>query len=508
MTGPLDDARAQREGSSLVSGLRVVRERWPIVLASVVVCVGIAMAFALTATKQYDASARLLFRSSNLTSLIDPTTANSADPQRDQGTNLLLVSSSAVATRVKRALKLPDSPDDLLDQVEATSEPETDLINITATDPDPSRAAALANGFAEQFVAYRRDADRNRIAAGENLLRQQLNQLPASSTAERAELNQALQKVIALRAVTTGDAEVVDRAGVPTLPSSPRLRRDAVLSLVLGLVVGLALAFLVDLFDRRVKSLEEFEELFGLRALAAIPERDKDPATARERQAVLEPFRMVHNGLVFLGAGRDLRVIMVTSAVPGEGKSTVSAGLARAAALAGQRVALIETDMRRPTFHQQFELGDNPRGLTDVLVGGVSAGDVLHQALPGLPNLSVMPSGGLPPNSAELLRSAEMSALLAELAAEFDLVVLDAPPLLPVVDAQVLLDHPQVEAYLMVARVFSTTRDEARRARVVLERHGLRTVGLVINGLHGRDGYDYYGATESPGQTGPVRVVS
>jgi uncharacterized protein involved in exopolysaccharide biosynthesis len=113
MTGPLDDARAQREGSSLVSGLRVVRERWPIVLVSVVVCVGIAMAFALTATKQYDASARLLFRSSNLTTLIDPTTANSADPQRDQGTNLLLVGSSAVATRVKQALKLPDSPDDL-----------------------------------------------------------------------------------------------------------------------------------------------------------------------------------------------------------------------------------------------------------------------------------------------------------------------------------------------------------------------------------------------------------
>ncbi len=189
--------------------------------------------------------------------------------------------------------------------------------------------------------------------------------------------------------------------------------------------------------------------------------------------------------------------MLVTSAVAGEGKSTVAAGLARAIALAGQSVVLVEVDLRRPTFHEQFDLGGDHRGLTSALVGGVPVAEVLRPVLPGLRTLRVLPSGPIPPNSAELLRSAEMSRVLQELRGEAEFLVLDAPPLLPVADTQVLLENPDVDACLVVGRAYVTTRDEVRRTRAVLDRHRLRNVGLVVNGTREvSDEYDAYGGPE------------
>ena len=498
MIVPLSDVTPteHRDASPLLTGVRVIRERWMLVLAAIVICTGVVVAFSLTATKQYEATASVLVRPSNLTALIDPSAGTqNLDQQREQGTSLLLAQSTAVAQRVKTELHLTDAPTDLLGQISATSEPDANLINITAQDPDPRRAATLANAFASQFVSYRADADRNRIVQGEDLLRKQLSQLAPTATAERTELGQALQKVIALRAVTTGDAEVVDRATVPVAAASPRPKRDAVLGLLLGIVAGVAMAFLADLFDRRLKTVEGFEARYGLRALAAVPHQPRDPTTARERHAVLEPFRILRSSLGFLGLAREVRVIMVTSAVPGEGKSTIAVGLARAAALAGQRVVLVEADLRRPTFHQQFELGSDPRGLTTALMGA-PVDELLRPVLDG--SLHVLPSGPLPLNSAEILRSAEMVTVLQQLTDEADLVILDAPPLLPVADAQALLDLPPVDACLVVARAFRTTRDDVRRARAVLERHRLQNLGLVVNGLDEREAsYTYYDTTDA-----------
>jgi len=188
--------------------------------------------------------------------------------------------------------------------------------------------------------------------------------------------------------------------------------------------------------------------------------------------------------------------------VPGEGKSTVAAGLARTMALAGEQVVLVEADLRRPTFHEQFQFDRDPRGLTNALVGGASIRDLRRSALPGLRTLTVVPAGPLPPNPTELLRSPEMQAVLRELAEQVDMIVLDAPPLLPVADAQVLLDQPQVDACLVVARAFQTTREQARRARAILDRHPLRPVGLVVNGLREKDsGYDYYAPRDDDAPT-------
>jgi receptor protein-tyrosine kinase len=481
----------------LLNGLRVIRERWWIIALTTVVVTLALLALALSGTKQYEATSSLLIRSSDLTSLIDPSAGQNADPAREAATNLLLVQSSAVAERVQRRLGGATSADDLLARIDPTVEPDADLINITATDPDPAQAARIANAFADQFVAFRRDGDRRRADDGADLLRQQIAALPPGQSSQRIELEQALQKVNALKAVTTGDAEVVDKAKVPTTAASPLPKRAAIEGLVLGLALGVAIVFLIDLFDRRVKDIEDFETRYRARALTTIPYRARDPLTQRDRQAALEPFRILRNGLNFLAVDKDVRVVLVTSAVTGEGKSTVAAGLARAIALAGQSVVLVEVDLRRPTFHQQFDLDGDHRGLTSSLVGGVPVTDLLRPVLPGLRTLTVLPSGPIPPNSAELLRSAEMSRVLQELKLEAEFIVLDAPPLLPVADTQVLLDNPHVDACLLVGRAYVTTRDEIRRTRAVLDRHRMRNVGLVVNGTREVDAdYDYYGGAE------------
>ncbi|WP_372788658.1 polysaccharide biosynthesis tyrosine autokinase [Paraconexibacter sp.] len=503
-----EERALRQEASALVSAARVLRERWWIVAGSVAVCLIISLGLSLTATKEYSATSRLLVgqATTDLTALIDSGSVRTLDPQRVQGTALKLVTSTEVAGRVKEQLKLPDDADSLAAQVSPEAEADTDLISVTATDPDPERARALANAFANEYVAYRTAADRQRLAEGERLLTRQIASLSADDVTQRAQLSQALQKITALRVVSTGDAEVVDRALLPGTPTSPKPRRDAILGLMFGLAIGIGITFMIDLFDRRVKSIEDFEDLYGFRALTSIPLRPRDPTTQRDRQAALEPFRILRNGLGLLGGPGEVRVVLVSSAVPAEGKSTVAAGLARAIALSGQSVALVEVDLRRPTFHQQFDLGGDTRGLTSALVGGIPVRDLLRPVLPGLRTLQVLPSGPLPPNSAELLRSPEMGALLSELAAEVDVVILDAPPLLPVADSQVLLDHPQVDACLIVARAYQTTRDEARRTRAVLDRHRLRNLGLVVNGIRGLDsGYDYYGSSE-PDAQGSTRM--
>ncbi len=493
----------RQESSALVVAARVLRERWWIVAASVAICLTISLGLSLASTKEYSATSRLLVgqATTDLTALIDSGSVRTLDPQRVQGTALKLVTSTEVAGRVKESLKLPDDPEVLAEQVSPEAEADTDLISVTATDPDPERAQALANAFAREYVAYRTASDRQRLAEGERLLNRQISSLAADDITQRAQLSQALQKITALRVVSTGDAEVVDRASLPGSPTSPKPRRDAILGLMFGLAIGIGVTFMIDLFDRRVKSIEDFEDQYGFRALTSIPLRPRDPTTQRDRQAALEPFRILRNGLGLLGGPGEVRVILVSSAVPSEGKSTVAAGLSRAIALSGQSVALVEVDLRRPTFHQQFDLGGDPRGLTSALVGGIPVRDLLRPVLPGLRTLQVLPSGPLPPNSAELLRSPEMGSLLSELSAEVDVVILDAPPLLPVADSQVLLDHPQVDACLIVARAYQTTRDEVRRTRAVLDRHRLRNLGLVVNGIRGLDsGYDYYGSSEPDGQ--------
>jgi polysaccharide biosynthesis transport protein len=493
------------EQPGLVRTLRILRERWVIIVGAAVVAAVVAFAYSSSRPKEYTATSKLLFAPNQLAQQVSGVAQQpDPDPESTKATNIALVTTSTVANRVISALKLPP---DTANDVSAQGESDANIVDINVVDADPVTAARIANAWAKQFVNYSRGTAVQQAQAALTTIQAKLN--ATTDPAQRAGLISASQKLELAAAAAQSAASFIQAATPPTSPSSPRPKRDAVIAGALGLLLGIALAFLFNVFDRRLKTVDDFETVYGTRALTTLPERNKAPSTRRERQAALEPFRILRNGLAFMSVSQDIRVVMVTSAVPGEGKSTVSSGLARAAALAGQRVVLVECDLRRPTFHQTFELGDDPRGLTTALIGGVPVAELVRPVLHGLRALTVLPSGPTPPNAAELFHSTEMAVVLGELAEMADLVVLDCPPLMPVADSHVLLDNPQVDACLIVGRAYHTTRDAARGARSILDRRRLRRIGLVVNGLRDQaERYDYYGAEDDGTDSGQPEVTA
>jgi capsular exopolysaccharide synthesis family protein len=485
------------EHSALINVLRVVRERWWLVVVSFVVCAAITVAITLNAVKQYTATATLLIRPSNLTTLIDPTQTQDATTRaRVQSDNLSLISSGAVAALVKQMLSSTASISDLQGRVNATAQTDNDLLNVSVTDPSPSNAAKLANAFATALVTYLRNSDQAQIAQAADQIKAELRLLPANDTVTRPVLSGALSRVEGLRAVSNGDATLVDAAQVPSSPSSASAKRNGAIGSGIGIILGIALAFLFDLFDRRVKSSEELDRRYGLPVLASIPFRRQRPQTERDRRIELEPFRILRDSLTYVSLRDPARVVLVTSAVPEEGKTRVAAGLARAAAVGGRNVALVEADLHRPAIAAELGLKRTGRGLTSAIVDDKGAAGLMT-SVPGLPTLSVLLSGTLTPSSSELLRSESMTNVLAELAEEHDLVILDGPPLLPVADAQVLLDDPTLDVCLIVARPNLTTREAIRGSLAIIERHPEKGMGLVVNAVReASTGYnDYAGAS-------------
>lgn len=491
MASPLTPPTEQ-QSSPLVGIVRVVRERWWIAAAAAAVAVVLAIAYILLAEKRYESTATLLFQPKDVVALFEPAAQSDVDPERQLGTDLLLISSGTVAERVSERLEGDLTPDQVASSIDARAEAEANLLTITATTGDSRLSARVADAYALEFEDFRREADRARFAEGAELLRRQLSDVPVDQPERRMQLGETLQTLTVLAAVTTGDVETVGRADIPQTAASPQPLRDVLLAAVLGAAAGLVGVFLLDLFDRRLKTVEELERAYDLSALTAVPfERSARPA---DRASTLEHYRILRDSLALLRPDGRASVVLVTSAAAGEGKSTVATGLARAIALGGQHVALVETDLRRPTFAQQFDLVADERGLTTALVDDVPASTLLLHPQVGLSTFQVLPSGPCPPTASELLRSAGMSEVLDELLEVVDIVILDAPPLLPVADAQILLDNPRVDVCLVVARPYRTTRDQTRRTQAILARHGERHAGLVVNAVRGgQDEYHYYG---------------
>ena len=304
---------------------------------------------------------------------------------------------------------------------------------------------------------------------------------------------------------------IVDVARVPNSPVEPNIPRNLAFGLLLGLTSGVGLAYLLEGLDNTVRTTEQAQMISGLPPLGMIPMGSRNLrensgsqrlVIAASREAVelitqvrpqsqmAESYRALRTSLLLSNLGAPPKVIMVTSALPQEGKTTTSINCAVVLAQKGVRVLLIDADLRRPSIHKTLGLG--PRsGLSNVLTGSAT----LEQAItrpPVLPNLSVLPAGTPPPNPAELLASTNMRDVLAELREQFDHIVIDTPPTLSVTDAVVL--SPRTDAVVLVIRSGQTTKQALRRSRDVLLQVNAKVSGVLLNAvdLSSPDYYYYY----------------
>ncbi len=293
-----------------------------------------------------------------------------------------------------------------------------------------------------------------------------------------------------------GGGQIIAPAEVPTAPFAPKPLRTGILALVLGAMLGVGLAFLRDFLDDAIRSEEQAVRASGRPVLGYIPrwqskDADDRPVTLVEPASpVAEAYRTLRTNVRFMTVGRTFRSLLVTSALPAEGKTTTAANVAIALARAGTRVLLVGVDMRRPSIHRMFGIESQP-GLSDILVGDVELAEVIADV--GVPNLRIVPSGLVPPNPAELLSSPTMARLMSELEQIADVVVYDGPPVLAVADALELA--PKVGGTLLVVDMGTSGRSAVRHAADRLRGVGVELSGLVLNNLDpgaGYYGYAYY----------------
>ena len=496
-----DQPTSALSAASLLAVLR--RRAWVIVLAFVLVT-GATIGFSLLQEKQYSASASLLFRDPQLDQKLFGSTflAESRDPAREAATNVSLVSLEAVAAQTSDKLEGPTGRE-IDEKVDVTAEGQSDLVSVTATDTDPRFAAKLANTFANEYIGFRQDADRQKIREAQKLVENEIDELESSgaSGSEVNSLEQRLDQLTVLASLQTGNAELVQEAQPPQSASSPKLGLNGALGAIVGLLLGLALALLLDRLDRRIRESDEIEEIVGRPVLGvipqsrALPEEHADVSTLPPGE--FEAFRIIRANLRYFNESSHTSSVLITSAEPGDGKTTVAWNLAAAAASAGASVALLEADLRRPALGDRLEVRPSS-GLSEILAG-VSGVDSAAVQVPitgsqgdggPLQAVDVIFAGPLPPNPTDLIDSERMEELLRRLEIRYDAVFIDTPPVSAVSDAIPLMTR--VGGILVVSRLNRTSRDALGRLTNQLENLKARTLGVVVNGFSARRrGYGY-----------------
>jgi capsular exopolysaccharide synthesis family protein len=527
----------QSENPTLSKFFRILRRRWVVALLAVVLVPGIAGAYALSQEKEYSTSSSLLFRNATEDGPL------SGDEERGAATNVSLASLGEVAERTATTIGGGLSAGEVSRSVDVQPDgADANVLTVSVSNTDPELAAKMANTYAREFVLFRRNADRKasqesletarrRIRSINTALVRLANQTPApNGTQERARQNDERRSLIQTReqltdearrldaqaTLATGNVELVERAAVPGSASSPKPQRMAILGLGFGLLLGIGLALLFELLDRRVRDPKEVEAILRRPTLGAIP---LSPAFARNGRrpsrrrglstSDMEAFHMLRANLRYFDFQEPIKSVVVTSAAPGEGKSTVAWNLAAAGANAGLNTLLMEAELRRPTLVREFHLPEGP-GLSDILLGDAEQDDVIQRFPvskrseddPSGPAMDVIVAGRRVPNPADLLDSQRMQKLIRDAEQQYELVVIDTPPVAVVSDAIPLL--ARAGGVIIVSRIGHTTRDAAEHLRGQLEGLNARLLGVVINGVSSHDGGFYGSAYEYADRYGPA----
>jgi succinoglycan biosynthesis transport protein ExoP len=336
-------------------------------------------------------------------------------------------------------------------------------------------------------------------------------------------LLQKLKEAGVMTGLRSSNVRIVDPASAPTAPATPNIPRNLLMSLLVGLAGGVSLAFILESRDNTVHSLEQAQMITALPSLAVIPLAFRSSRALRQvkrrtqtaaasaaalhpKSQIAEAYRALRTSILLSRTGQSTKVLMVTSALPQEGKTTTSVNLAIVLAQRDARVLLIEGDMRRAGISQVFDF-ESDTGLSTVL-GGNTVAEVAIRPVPGVPNLSVLPAGPVPLNPSEMLASPRMRDLLASLSSEFDYVIIDTPPVLSVTDAVLL--SKLADSTLLVIRAGMTSKAALRRAYDVLAQVDAHIMGVILNAADFTEPDRYYYGTRYRGyydDSTPVRTA-
>jgi len=510
------------ETTSVRRYLQVLRRRRWIVIESTLVVAAIVLAVSLLQPTAYTAKARVMAvsQSPSLSVVVGSNVDLSKPDERELATLASFVVTPEIAKRVSRELGWRDSPSALLADTAAEVDPNADVIVISAQRSNPEQAAQLANTFAEQFVQWRKEDQQKSFDDAIGLVEQQIGQTAPGSTERKALTDQRSQLEV-YRALVTGGLTIGETAQTPSSPSSPKPLRDGALATVAGLVLGIGLAFLRESLDVKLHSADEIAEHTSVPVIGTIPafrksEKSGDGLAVLHdpRSPTAEAYRFLRTNLEFVNFDGRAKILMITSPLPEQGKSTTIANLALALVRAGKKVALVEGDLRRPSLHRFFHINDS-RGVTSVVAGATSLDDArrvltFHEQSPtvttaparsgsgleasvkpaGDLELTVVPSGPLPPNPGEIVGSRQLATILQQLCDTSDYVLVDAPPMFAVGDAAALAAH--VDGVIVIMRLGQTTADTVKDVEDFFNRVPAHSLGIVVTGVPPETKGKYY----------------
>ena len=494
--------------------LSAVWRRKYLALSTTVLCACLAAGWSVTQTSVYRASTEVVIDVSRNTSLFGPV-AGAGDARRRLLNEIAIVTGVEVRLGVQQQLHLSSPPPRAKFNTSTTS----DVVTFFVESPDAQLAADVANAYIEQYNIYTAKISADTLAGAVDSLQQQIDDLQkqietldhsiaasgndddSTREAQRRELlaqqadfrHTLEQQQIDARLDTPG-AKVVHPAETPGTPVRPTPIATTGLGLAIGALLGVALALIRQRLATTVDRPEDLVTL-GIAAplLTVVPVTsstgDRPLATTDPTNDAVEAYRWLRTSVQFAGTDRNLKVLQVTSAMPGEGKTTTTANLAIVLANAGALVLIVDGDLRRPRIHTMFGLSGEA-GLVDALVGRNPLELVRHT----LDGPDVLPAGRSPYNSSELLSSRRMGEVLHELAAIYDFVIIDTPPVLPVSESLAVSRH--ADGTILVVRSGRTRSQPLQRTLGEFDRIGSPVLGIVLNGLdrkHTRYGYGAYG---------------
>jgi capsular exopolysaccharide synthesis family protein len=507
---------------------------WLIILLGLVAG-GAAYLVSRGSTPVYEASATLMVNQA-----ANPTTVTGYSDiltsERLARTYANLLTSRPVMDETARRLGI--TPKLLAGTVTVTPVRDTQLLEIKVEGIIPELTAQIANTLPAVFVERNAEMQLGRVTESKIKLEQEI----ASTEKDLADTQQQLktvtddtqrtrletslaqyrntystlvasyQQVKLAEAQATNNIVVAEPAAIPERPIRPRTSTNVMLAVVIGALLGLGIVFLVEYLDDTVKTPDDISRITGLSTLGAIA-RLKESGGPRQLVTWLrtkapesEAYRTLRTNIQFSSVDKPIRSLLVTSSSPGEGKSTTTANLAAVLAQTGQRVIVVDTDLRRPVLHKVFGVPNNI-GLTNVLLAGENVSLEGYLQTTEIEPLCVLTSGPIPPNPSELLGSHRMERLVGALVQAADIVLFDSPPVLAVTDAVVMARH--VDGVLLVVDAGHTREHALAQAVGELQKTGVNLLGVALNRLDTRrGGYYYYYYYYSEDQDGRRRRSS